>query len=761
MAAGASMASFTFDIPSGSLSDALAELARQSGVSIGMSGSLPSFSVRRLKGRLTAAQALDRLLRGSDLRAVPLGPSSFKLQHVAPSKTRSRSAQPNRANTAEDIVVTGVKRSQLLESLPVSVSVVPLSGEGFMRSLPSSEDIAATVSGLTITNLGSGRNRQFIRGVADSPFSGNSQSTVAIQLDETRLSFDAPDPDVRLIDVDRVEVLKGPQGPLYGSGALGGVYHIVTRRPDLDNAGAYTGVDVLGVASGGIGYSVQAMINVPLIDDRVGFRFLGYKQLEPGWISSRDKSRKNSNETHVLGERYSFRYQMTEDWRLDMIAAAQFIDQEDSQYVVNSSGSFVRSNDLSEVRDNDFRMVGATITGRIGAIDLLSATSMVSQEVSGTLDASSAAATFGLTAPLAYAEERYYHIFNHEFRLSRSREEGVSWIAGLSWLNAESTVKGDLVTTTDLTTRVISARRETTELAGFAELSVPLLKAVKFTGGGRVFRTIARDERNETDEPRSDRLVRTSFTPSLTLSWKPKDTQFYFIRYASALRPGGLSPSGVASNNRFASDKLINVDLGWRLRSRDRRLSIEGGVYLSHWRDIQSDYLLANGLVATHNAGNGRIAGLEVALAWQPTGAWSIESGFTAQRARLVKAESTAVIGNDGRLPVVPDKSARVSISRKIQLATWQGSISARANYVGPSHLSFDQGLDRRMGQYLVADCALSLSQGDWTIAVRVDNVFQTGSDSFSFGNPFSLRSIDQFTPIRPRTLTFGLSKAW
>jgi hypothetical protein len=109
-----------------------------------------------------------------------------------------------------------------------------------------SERLAEQIEGLTVTGEGSGHGRMFLRGVADSPFGGKSQSTVAVLLDDARLTYVAPDPDIRLVDVERVEVLKGPQGSLYGSGALGGIYRIVTRRADPS---AFT---VAGSASGEI-----------------------------------------------------------------------------------------------------------------------------------------------------------------------------------------------------------------------------------------------------------------------------------------------------------------------------------------------------------------------------------------------------------------------------------------------------------------------------------------------------------------------------
>src|SRR5204862_426906 len=107
-------------------------------------------------------------------------------------------------------------------------------------------------------------------------FNGPSQSTVAIQLDEARITFDAPDPDLRLVDMERVEILKGPQGPLYGSGALGGIYLMVTRKPELSG---YSGsIRLIGEAieHGSPGAGGEAVVNVPVVDGKLAVRGVGY-----------------------------------------------------------------------------------------------------------------------------------------------------------------------------------------------------------------------------------------------------------------------------------------------------------------------------------------------------------------------------------------------------------------------------------------------------------------------------------------------------
>lgn len=758
-AAEAPSSAITIDIPGGRLSDALSALVRQSGISFGMAGPVPNVAVHAIKGKMRPAVALDRLLDGTGLRAVATGPSSFRLEPV-PRPARAAPARTEAPVPIEDIVVTGVKRTQELAHVPVSVAVISLADDWRLPPLAQSRDITAIVDGLTLTNIGPGQNRQFIRGVADSPFSGTSQSTVAIQIDDARVAYDAPDPELRLVDVERVEILKGPQGPLYGSGALGGVYHVVTRRPDLDDASASVEVQGSSVATGGLGGSVQAVANLPIVTDRLAVRAVGYAEFEPGWIDN-DDGRQNSNDTHVHGGRLSIRWRPHDDWTVDTSGIVQLINQDDSQYVTRSAETLHRASLFAEPHDNDFRMVSATVTGRIGAVDIVSATSFVDQEISGTLDASASAAAFGVTGPLRYTDDRSYTVLNQEIRLSQSRDTSFSWIAGLSWVRAESDFKGDIASQGQLAVPVVATNQEITELAAFAEVSLPLDDDWRIIGGGRLFRSVAQNERHEAAQALLDRRIKSGFTPSLGLSWTPAEGQFYFLRFASALRPGGLSLADGMGEDRFASDELMNLDLGWRIRSADKHLSIEGAAYVTHWDHIQSDYLLANGLVATHNAGNGRIYGIESTIRWRATPGWLVEAGFTAQQARLIKAESRTVIGDDGRLPVVPDISLRLGLARRISLGDWHGEAGTRVNFVGSSRLSFDQGLDRHMGEYATFGTSASLSNGDWTLSARIDNLFDARGDSFALGNPFSIRTAPQFTPLRPRSLAVGLGRRW
>jgi outer membrane receptor protein involved in Fe transport len=278
--------------------------------------------------------------------------------------------------------------------------------------------------------------------------------------------------------------------------------------------------------------------------------------------------------------------------------------------------------------------------------------------------------------------------------------------------------------------------------------------------GARVSRTITEDEASELEGLRAVRTSQITLTPSLSLSWSPRAGKLVFLRYARALRPGGLVPGVNAPAARFQSDKLDSLDLGTRLWLADSRLAVDASLFFTNWGDIQSDFLLPNGLVSTRNAGRGRIVGAEASAEWRVDDALTLFGGFSAQSALLVR-NAQGIKLHDRRLPVVPDLTARLGLSHVVSLGGWRGKAAIQANYLGHARLTFDEDLDRQMGGYATVSSFLSLARGHWTLAAQVENLLDIKGDSFAFGNPFSIRLAPQYTPLRPRSLTLSIRRDW
>jgi outer membrane receptor protein involved in Fe transport len=660
------------------------------------------------------------------------------------------------------VVVTGAKREQSLRTIPISIAVIDGAALASPGMAGGSRAALLRDAAMSSTNLGPGRDRQYIRGVADSPFLGPSQATVSVQFDEARATYDGPDPDLRLIDVAQVEILKGPQGPLYGTGALGGVFRIVPRRPDLAQWRIQGGTQVTSVAGGATAAGADLVLNAPLVDGRIALRAVAYASTEPGWIDN-TAGRSNANDTRIRGGRVALRSLLPGEWELDLQAVAQAATSSDSQYLTGASHPPRRSNILKEPHDSDFLLGAVTARGQLLGQHALLTASVISHEADGMLDASQSAAAWDVAAPVRYFDNRQYQLVNQELRLWSGADGQPGWLLGASHLSARSDIAGTLLPADGADRDVLQHSQHVQETALFGEIGVPLAMRLRATLGLRVFRSAIENERADSGEESASASVVNAATPSVALDWRSADQrQFVYLRYARAIRPGGLSGAIDPEDDdvsRFDADELSNVDLGMRLQLVDGMLSLQGAVFATRWSHIQSDYLLPNGLVGTRNVGDGRNLGVEATATWSADDRWRFEAGATLQHARL--HQSAEEEREDFRLPVVPDMRLRGSISRTFELVDWRVVLGADVNYVGAAHLSFEEALDRKTPGYATFDARFGLRRAGLEISLYAANLLDSHADTFAFGNPFSIRNGPQHTPLRPRSITLGVTYGW
>ena len=749
------------DLPAATLGQAIAALSTQTAVSIGTEGALPELRTPAVHGRMSPVKALDKLLAGTAWRALRVSPTAFRIiarpRFVAPPRTAP--ADPYPAPIA-DVVVTARKIAEAESSIPGPVAVYTPSRADRTGASAGTRAVARTVEGLTAIDTGPDAGRMFIRGVADTPFSGYGQSPVSVEIDEARATFDAPDPDLRMVDVARVELLKGPQGPLYGTGALGGVYRVVLNAPNPAALAGHFRFDMGGVQNGGPGAAAEAMINVPVADGQGAIRAVGYGELAPGWI--RDAGRPGTlNQTRTWGARLAGRYDLG-DWRIALTGLTQSVAARDSRYIDRAGEDLVRTPRLREPREGDISQAAATLTGPLGAATLTFSSSITGQRVAFTDDASASAALLGAAAPLAYHEDRAYTLLDEELRIASTADRRLSWIVGLSWLHSTTVVAGRLTPPSGPVIDALDLQRNVSELAAYGETTLRLAPRLRASLGARLFLSTVEDGRADADANKAEANANSAstigVTPSASLALDTSGGGIVYLRYATAFRPGGLDPANTVTH-RYDADQLGNFDLGVRGTALRGSLTLDFAAYRTRWLHMQSDYLLPNGLLATHNVGDASIIGMEGSIAWHAGGGWTLSGGGTLQRARLTKGEDGVKLTTDLRLPVVPDVAGRLALAWRHEWHGWRVEPSLAAHYDGPSRLSFDPGLDRRMGGFGEADLAIAATRGRLRVALSIDNLFNARGDSFAFGNPFSVRTESQYTPTRPRsaTLSFGV----
>ena len=208
-------------------SEALLDLAQQANVTLIGAAACAGYSQARIATAMTVEQALDQLLSGAPCVWKMLAPGAVEISALP----RTVAAGPAPVVAVSELLVTATKRVRDPRQLAVSMTAV--SGKDLQATAASDAAEGAAQLNLLSTNLGPGRDKLLLRGLSDGAYTGRARSTVATYLDDIPINYNAPDPDLRLVDVERVEIARGPQSTLYGAGFLSGLYRIVSHKPDL------------------------------------------------------------------------------------------------------------------------------------------------------------------------------------------------------------------------------------------------------------------------------------------------------------------------------------------------------------------------------------------------------------------------------------------------------------------------------------------------------------------------------------------------
>lgn len=751
------------DIAPATLPAAIAELSREAGVSIGTEGSLPALRTPRVKGRMSVDAALARLLAGSGYTARRVGARAWRIERARPAPPPPPAAPSPPIATSppeavgEPIIVTGSKRARDLARLPTAASVVRFAPDHIVSTAEGSADIAGGIEGLSLTGQGPGRNRMFLRGIADSPFNGETQSTVAVVLDDSRLTYSAPDPDLRLVDIEQVEVLKGPQGSLYGSGALGGIYRIVTRKPEPGETSLTVSGGGQVMAAGSTGYSLAAVANLPFAGESAAVRLVGYSGYDAGWIDS--GPRDDGNATRILGGRAMIRVLIGNAWEAELGGELQLLDSQDTQYVYAPERRS-RPAQLREPHDNDLTHGALRITGRIAGAKLALSTGYTTHEISEAFDATQGAQGFGLADPRRLANDRQFRVWDSEARLSGSLGISGDWLVGFSHLEARQTLRTSLDSFSVPGALVLDDdRRTNADTALFGDVSLPLSASLRLDGGGRLFTSTSLESRDTAVGRVARRQTKRGFTPTMALAWTPHADRLIYLRYGSAFRPGGADIAADGTLEPLESDELQTIEAGWRETLADGG-TLELGSYFSHWENIQSDLLRPDGLLESANVGTARIIGAEASASLPVAPGWRLDAGASLTHATLVKVAVPLGL-DDLHLPVVPDFTLRGGLDHRFTIAGAPARIGVQLRYLGPARLSFDPAIDQPMGKVLESSLTAQARLAGFDLRLDIDNLLDRRDDLFAYGNPLRFASGRQYTPQTPFSARFTLQRSF
>lgn len=810
-------ASRRFDLPAQPLSRALNQLALRSDREILFS---PRLTVGRrspaLSGAFTAEQALTRLLAGSGLTFRLEGRSFLVVAAPKPREAPSTPALPVAAPTDLDgLVVTALKRSSLAQQTPVSMVVVE--GEQLGRlAVANLEQAAPLLPGLKLVSTAFGR-RLVLRGVY-----GAGEATTGLYYDETPMTGPVGTtadpgvmaPELALVDLDRIELLRGPQGTLYGSGAMGGALRVLFKRPDLSEAAGSASVSLADAAHGEHATSDAVVLNAVAVPDVLAVRLTAYDQRQPGVIDNARLGLSNVDDGRVRGARLAVLWERSDRLSVLVSGARQSSHRGDISAWNDTAGPWRTVHAGRAPFDGDIDLASAVVKWRGDSVDITAVSSWYRWDLvrrsdySGVLlgertNAGGCMRMFAISTACggeqmaryaAYVDSVYPAILNQPADLTARIHEVRAASVGsgpLRWsLGAYSEVREDYIDSqvrhVDPATgglaepAVLIGRRDIenhlSQRAVFAEVSYAVAPATELTVGARRFDYVKRDRgavqvANVISGTWMDYAIDAS---SRERGWSLKALAsrefapglFGYALISQGFRPGGVNvvPGLSEAVAVYRSDRLDNAELGLKGQSADRRFTLNLALYRARWRDMQYAAQTPNrAFNYVTNIGAARIQGLEVEGTARKVAGWDWAASLTLTDARLTADQVTnSAIGlglRGDRLPVVPRIAGSASTERRWALGD---DLTARlrfdATYAGLARSAFNAGNADylKMGGYAVFGLSAGLERGDWSADLAIENLLDRAGRASAARNTSG--PVEYFGVV-PRTLRLTLER--
>jgi outer membrane receptor protein involved in Fe transport len=614
----------------------------------------------------------------------------------APAPAEQPAAEPE---TTQEIVVTAQKRPQVLLDVPQSITVV--TGKTLEEQHANSfADYLKLVPGLQVDQDTPGEGRLILRGIN----AGGVASTVGVYVDETPFGSSSGlvngavlAGDFDTFDVNRIEVLRGPQGTLYGASSLSGVLRFVTNAPSTERMMVHGRASLDSVKGGDLGWSTNLMLNAP-ITDSVAFRASGYYRKNPGFIDSIGTAgtdivgfthtsdiQKNINDSASYGGRASILFRPSSAASIRLTAISQDI-KVDAPTIVEADPVTLRplhglsqSQFVPQKADVAYRIYNATGEFDLGFADLTSSTSFGKQNQTLRIDLTFPLSGF-VQLPLAFGglglpdnefiegQRTNDKKFTQEVRLSK-QTAFADWLVGAYYTDEKGLIAQDFValqpgTLTPLALPPIFAAigglgeanisSKYKELAGFADATIHFAPQFDLELGGRYShnKQSAHQVTGGALAGPSDFVVRSSenvFTWSVAPKYKVNRNTTLYARIAKGFRPGGpnvLPPGAPQELATYDSDSLISYEAGIKAESADHRLSLDAAVFHIDWDDIQ---LLAtdtaSGFSFNSNGGKAKSDGVEVTVGARPIPGLNLSANAAYTNARLAQDVPADALG--------------------------------------------------------------------------------------------------------------------
>lgn len=653
-----------FHIPPQPLDEALLSFSRQTGLVLVAVGDFSKVGRSAgVSGVMTPKAALRRLLGNSSFE---FSIQSDGIVTVSPAQTRSAGGHHESVRLDEPVpivttnlaalVVTARKRDERLIDVPISLSAI--SGEWMeTHGLDSAADVAKLTPGVTSVDSGGGFTQLQIRGVSSS-LGGNDNGYYLDDVAFTGLTVPWH-PDTRSFDLDRIEILKGPQGTLFGEGSLGGTIRIVTRAPELDRFATKFEAGYASTQGGGDGMSAKAMVNVPLARDRLAARFVATQETLPGWADDASSHRRDINRQEIAMHRARVRWSPDDNWLVDLNHVNSISDAPDGGYGADDGDEILSLLGIrSEWTSTSFSSSYLSPTSRY---TYLYSNSNLDYAIDGNL------------TPTAEGNGiSQIDVSTHELRWTHSIGDRLDWIAGYSHRRASR--RDDLIvdgaaSASSQSNRADAVYGEATVRTGDHRWSL--------TAGIRYFIDDVTALSTEGGDASAIDSTFESVNPRLIITRQLSPDHLLYASASSGFRSGQLQPAtslaaarqaGIDLPLSIAPDEIQSYEIGFKRLLASKRLMLQGAVFRSRWRGLPVRVPiddLNNGLV---NSSGAAIRGVEAGVRYTAPSQLSLEFGASVVDSAYVADVPGTSLSRGTSVYNVPKFTASASASRAWEL---------------------------------------------------------------------------------------------
>lgn len=687
----------------------------------------------------------------------------------AASLSLAASAQPGTGQEGallEEVLVTASRREQKLQDVPAAVVAVQ-PDEFKFQGLQQVSDIFAYTPGVTFDDSGAiGRGTISARGVPQVL----AVPVFGVYLDDTPISTNTNFAgggtflDGLLLDLERIEVIKGPQGTLYGATSVGGMMRYISKDPALDELRGSLSVDANDVENGDTGNTISGTISVPIIKDTLGVTLSGFRQDRAGYVDyvdaatgavldeDVDQADNEGGSVDVLyrpAERLDMRLKyLKQEATFDISSTTQLagIESDDALWGDYSSIAMPGSEKvefeiISGTLNYDFDW--ATLTFNSSQVELsYGQQSDFTAAIAGLVDLVAGlppGTTTRVDANLVQGSEKNVQ----ELRLTSAPSDTLEWIAGLYYADEETYNDQVVAVTPAVPFEILNAQlpSDYEELAGFGDVTYYFTPEFDVTAGIRVSRSEVTLDFNTTGilsgdtNFTGDSIKDTVETYLFAASYRPSDDLSLYGRVASGYRPAMsnlplLDPftGENLADPQIDSDEVWSYEVGGKGRSASGLVQYDVALWMLDWDNFQTT-IFVNGVNTGANAEDGLSAwGMEGELSLNPTDSLTFLANFSYAESTL-NSDEPGLGGVDGEdVPNLPEWTASLRWNYQFPLmGDWNGTFSGGVRYVGEYESTYSQSTTNQavtVDSRTLTDVNLSVNYENYTLGVYATNLF-------------------------------------